>query len=592
MIVEGLGAGTALDGAATGADQNVWFTDHGATSAIAELTYCYYCLPGEVTPAITEFSTGLNTGSDPGGITAGAEGNLWFTDHGSTPAIGRITPTGTITEYSTGLNPGSDPQSIAAGPEGNLWFTDDGSTRAIGRITPTGTITEYSTGLNPGSNPQSIAAGPEGNLWFTDDGSTRAIGRITPTGTITEYSTGLNPGSDPQSIAAGPEGNLWFTDDGSTPTVGRSTPTGVITEFAAPPYPYWGRDPFAIAAGPSGNLWVTNLNSEIGQVEVTPPCEGCSGPPLGPQRAFTAGLNTGSIPTGITAGPDGNMWFTDEGTKPAIGRITTPPTVVATNATVAGPGSVVVSGTVDGHSQPTSLQIDYYYDGRSMTCYSSECEWHGASIISSAAQSVDASSEATSFSVTLSGLPELHRWEGAEAREIRAIATNPTATTLSELIPVTFPAGPGPSPSTPVTTRAVPPTVSDLSQTHNAWREGHALASDASSNRRAPLGTVFSFTLNEQASVTLAFVQQASGREVDGKCRATDRKNRKSRACKRTLTRGTASVAGRAGTNRVSFQGRTSQTTRLTPGTYTLEISAGNTAGQSKPESLRFTIVH
>jgi hypothetical protein len=59
-----------------------------------------------------------------------------------------------------------------------VWFTDLGSTKAIGRITPTGTITEFSTGLNAGSNPWDIAAGADGNLWFTDNGETAAIGQI------------------------------------------------------------------------------------------------------------------------------------------------------------------------------------------------------------------------------------------------------------------------------------------------------------------------------------------------------------------------------------------------------------------------------
>ncbi len=39
-----------------------------------------------------------------------------------------------ITEYSTGLNSGSLPALIVAGADGNVWFTDLGSTRAIGRV--------------------------------------------------------------------------------------------------------------------------------------------------------------------------------------------------------------------------------------------------------------------------------------------------------------------------------------------------------------------------------------------------------------------------------------------------------------------------
>jgi streptogramin lyase len=209
---------------------------------------------------------------------------MWFTDRGSTGAIGRITPSGAIAEFSTGLNSGSVPLGIALGPDGNLWFTDQGSTRAIGRITPSGTITEFSTGLNSGSAPFEIAPGPDGNLWFTDRGSIRAIGRITPSGTISEFSTGLNGGTAPLGIAPGPDGNVWFADPGSIPAIGRVTPSGTITEF-------------------------------------------------------TAGLNSGSAPFGIAPGSDGNLWFADSGSTRAIGRIgagVSAPSVLAPN--VAGSG--------------------------------------------------------------------------------------------------------------------------------------------------------------------------------------------------------------------------------------------------------------
>src|SRR3954452_12736972 len=59
-------------------------------------------------------------------------------------------PLGQITEFTSGLNPGSNPAAITAGPDGNLWFTDQSSMRAIGRVTPAGAITEFSAGFNPG----------------------------------------------------------------------------------------------------------------------------------------------------------------------------------------------------------------------------------------------------------------------------------------------------------------------------------------------------------------------------------------------------------------------------------------------------------
>jgi streptogramin lyase len=56
------------------------------------------------------------------GITAGADGNLWFTDN---YGIGRITPTGQITVFpvQAGVQTGEQqfPNEISSGPDGNLW---------------------------------------------------------------------------------------------------------------------------------------------------------------------------------------------------------------------------------------------------------------------------------------------------------------------------------------------------------------------------------------------------------------------------------------------------------------------------------------
>ena len=189
---------------------------------------------------ITEFTA---VGSNIAQVRAGPDGNLWFTDRAG--KIGQITTAGAITEFSVGLNPGSQPISLAVGPDGNLWFTDagttsgdrddqpddacdqpssvraergqqagsgsrwartgtlvhrQGTTKAIGTIDPTThAISEFSAGLNAGSAPQQgITTGPDGNIWFDDRGTTRAIGMINPTThAISEFSSGLNAGSRP-----------------------------------------------------------------------------------------------------------------------------------------------------------------------------------------------------------------------------------------------------------------------------------------------------------------------------------------------------------------------------------------------------------
>ena len=60
----------------------------------------------------------------------------------------------------------SFPEGITAGPDGNLWFTEiDGNN--IGRITTAGVVTEFPV-PTASSEPEGIAAGPDGNIWFTE----------------------------------------------------------------------------------------------------------------------------------------------------------------------------------------------------------------------------------------------------------------------------------------------------------------------------------------------------------------------------------------------------------------------------------------
>src|SRR5689334_20701557 len=118
---------------------------------------------------------------------------------------------------------------------------------------------------------------------------------------------------------------------------------------------------------------------------------------------------------------------------------------------------------------------------------------------------------------------------------------------------------------------APPPAISGLSQAHGRWR--------------ARKGTSFAFTLNEQAGVSLAFTQKLAGRRVHGRCVPQSRRNRTKPACKRTVRRGTLTVSGAAGANKLSFKGLISRSKRLGAGRYTVTIVATSPAGlKSAPQ--------
>ena len=111
----------------------------------------------------------------------------------------RMTPAGVVTPFTDpSINA---PGDITAGPDGNIWFTNSGS-NSIGRITPAGVVSYFvGTGI---AKPLAITTGPDGNLWFTNSGSPASIGRITPAGVVTTFpasGSSSRPGSTGSPLA-------------------------------------------------------------------------------------------------------------------------------------------------------------------------------------------------------------------------------------------------------------------------------------------------------------------------------------------------------------------------------------------------------
>jgi streptogramin lyase len=264
----------------------------------------------------------LGTSVHADALAAGPDGTIWFggVSHGPPPAsvLGRLAPGGQLAEFPT---PEQDPPTgeigvgaITAGSDGAIWFAQTTANR-IGRITTTG---QFSGSWPIPGIPLGIAAGPDDNLWFTEEVAD-TIGRATPAGVMTEFP--LAHGSRPTGIAAGPDGNLWFTEMGRD-RIGRITPEGQVTEFAllgpefSPPPAARSldrsgtsinRSPDQITAGPDGNLWFTMRSGGIGRITTE-----------GDIRIFN--LPVGTPTNAIASGPDGNLWFATEN---EIGSITT-----------------------------------------------------------------------------------------------------------------------------------------------------------------------------------------------------------------------------------------------------------------------------
>jgi streptogramin lyase len=346
-----VGHSTNLDQMAVGADGTVWFADGYWPEG------SFHALIGRLNPsdgAVEEFDQGLNHFSVIRDFVAGPDGNMWFADSGSAnadAAIGKITPSGQITEYASPV--GGKPRWIVVGPDESLWYT---ATRAVGRVTAAGALGAYEL---PGVLGE-LVAGPDGNVWFTyGSGAEAAIGRIERHGdgsaTITLFQAGLDPHSVPERIVAA-GGDLWFTDlSGAEPALGRVSPDGQITEF---------REGLAadsniidITAGPDGNVWFTdNGVGAIGRITPAGQITEFRDEDINP---FAYYRNEVGFPLQhLVAEPDGSMWFTIPGSRAVLGKIT--PTG---DITTFRPGEDGLSWGVSAQELTVGPHGELWFDG-------------------------------------------------------------------------------------------------------------------------------------------------------------------------------------------------------------------------------------
>lgn len=492
---------------------------------------------GRITPAgeISELSV-PTANAHPEGIAAGPEGNVWFTER-TGDKIGRITPAGEIAEFPL-LHPSGQPESIAAGPDGDMWFTEDRGD-AIGRITPGGEVTEFPV-PTPESQPMRIAAGPDGDLWFTEYKG-NAIGQITPAGQITQFPL-PDPTGGPWGIAAGVEGQMWFSEFRGD-RIGRITTSGEIAEF---PLPSERSLPEAVAPGPDGNIWfVEYKGGRIGRIT-----------PTGEITQFPL-PDEQSAPAGLAAGADGQMWFAESKTG-AIGRIAT-----GSAAALASP-PVVLGGAQAGATQ---------------ACQAGWSTWG----------SIAPSADLYAF--------DGYIWllEGAEVAQGQTFT--PTSADVGAALScaetVTYPvlAVSDTASSAPVEVAAPAPvlTLRRVRQSRRRWREGHAPARISRAGG-PPVGTTFSFDLDEKARVELAFSSLLRGHRVGRDCRPGASHRAGAHRCLRERPAGKLVLNGRSGRNKVLFQGRISPSRSLRPGVYAVQITV--TVGtQHASADLRFTIL-
>ena len=139
-----------------------------------------------------------------------------------------------------------------------------------------------------------------------------------------------------------------------------------------------------------------------------------------------------------------------------------------------------------------------------------------------------------------------------------------------------------------VTVKATAPWLTNVSQTHESWVSGKALPQYAKA--RPPIGTTFTYTLNQPAQVTFAFATTTTGHLIAGKCVPATTQNRGKPPCQRTVT-ATLRHQAHSGPNALHFDGRLTPTRWLPPATYTVKITATANSHRSYVRILQFTII-
>jgi len=339
---------------------------------------------GAATHAISQFTI-KSPNNQPGDMTIGNDGNVWFVDQ-ATSKIARVTKAGAIAGFLAAAN--SHPVGITTGSDGAVWFTETAVNRVARTVTGK-TINQIllpTTGANAVKSPRGITAGPDGNLYVVGF-STNNVARInvgTPH-TVTSIAS-LGAGKGPVRITTGPDGNLWVTETTSH-QVARVTPGGGVTQFTLPAK----AAPSRIVSGPDGNLWVTEPGiSKVAVVTTAGTISqiGIAGKPTGitsgADNFMWATLQTGtggnaiariplvaprtikkfpvptakSLPSGITVGDDGNIWFSETaGNK--IGRLSDAPghtSFVAVNDHGYAPASQGIALQTGKNHTPTKVE--------------------------------------------------------------------------------------------------------------------------------------------------------------------------------------------------------------------------------------------
>lgn len=219
---------------------------------------------------VTQYQIGTNIAE----MTAGPDGQIWFTDGEN--RFGALAPDGLLTLFTFETNADLGLHRIVFSADGNLWIVA-GNYATLLKISPASGKVLDRIALPSGLSFDAIAVGPDGGIWFAEGGS-GAIVRINADDTLTTVAT--IPGETSfHALVTGSDGNLWAAEN-ERPLLDRISPDGAITFlrdyipdafFPAPdPGLGVGTGPIALVPGTGNALWLATSNG-VAQLVLSDP---------------------------------------------------------------------------------------------------------------------------------------------------------------------------------------------------------------------------------------------------------------------------------------------------------------------------------
>jgi streptogramin lyase len=189
--------------------------------------------------------------------------------------------------------------NMIQGADGNFYVAETSPERII-KVTTGGTASVFSSGLSSGANVGSILYNTDGNFWATERGTGKIAKINGSSGAVTEYDAISGGGYNPLDIFTDGS-NLWYTaqvSGGTTMKLAEMSTSGTITKTISITSSPSGEG----ALVPQGGTYVWTINDNISRVNRS----------TSAVNDYTlTNTDPGTVIEGLTAGSDGNVWYTD-----------------------------------------------------------------------------------------------------------------------------------------------------------------------------------------------------------------------------------------------------------------------------------------